>query len=526
MSTLPKASETGAGFRRGRRSDVARGIVVARGYGVKVYVSRAHLVIEDGIGTDRQTRRFHRASARIKRLAVLGHSGYITFDALRWLHDVGAALLHVDWDGRLLTTSTAAGASVPALRRAQAMAPATSAGVEAARDLLRAKVAGQASLLPSLPGGEDVAAEVEHGLADIEEAQDIPGLLAGELRAAGAYWQAWERLPLKVVPRRRARKDSVPDHWRTFGARASLLTGAPRSATNPANALLNYLYTLLSAEAAFACHAVGLDPALGIFHMDRDHDAARAALAFDVMEACRPTVDAYVLALISERTLSMDQLGETREGSCRLASTLAAELAGTLPLWQEQVAPHTERVAHTLRASTGADLAPMTTPLTHANLIAAIDKRAPNRKRRRAPAAAAIPRTCEHCGAPIKNRRSRYCGVCARERTEAERTAATRKATRLLDELRTRQGGTGKSVSEHGIQVAAHHRAARQWTGERRPPWEFSPIREALEGVPVVAMAAATELSEIYCQAIRAGRATPHPRHWEALRELADGAAS
>jgi hypothetical protein len=52
------------------------------------------------------------------------------------------------------------------------------------------------------------------------------------------------------------------------------------------------------------------------------------------------------------------------------------------------------------------------------------------------------------------------------------------------------------------------------------------PIREALEGIPVVAMAAATELSEIYCQAIRSGRATPHPRHWEALRELAEKAAS
>lgn len=344
------------------------------------------LVVEDGIGADRRTRRFHRAAGKLKRLVVIGHTGYVTLDALRWLYDVDAALIHIDADGRLLTTSTVAGPSVPTLRRAQAMAPATSAGVEAARDLLRAKVAGQASLLPSLPDGEDVAPEVERGLADIEEAQDISGLLAGELRAAGAYWRAWEALPVNVAPRRGQRRDSVPEHWRTFGARASLLTGGPRSATNPANALLNYLYTLLSAEAAFACNAVGLDPGLGIFHMDRDHTADRAALAFDVMEACRPAVDAYVLALITERTLSAEQLGETRGGSCRLASTLAAELAGTLPVWREQVAPHTERVAHTLQAAAGGELAPMATPLTHANLIAALDKRTPGPKRRRAPA--------------------------------------------------------------------------------------------------------------------------------------------
>jgi CRISPR-associated endonuclease Cas1 len=502
-----------------RSASPGEGVVVAYGYGLRIHVERSHLVVEDGIGRERRSRRFHRVSGGVKRLVVIGHTGFVTLDALRWLHDVRAAMVHIDADGQLLTTSAVAGREVPGLRRAQAMAPATSAGVDAARELLRAKVQGQASLLGELPGGWDVAPEVERGLVEIEEAQDIPGLLAGELRAAGAYWQAWEAVPVTVAPRRNARRDSVPQHWRSFGARASLLTGGPRSATNPANAMLNYLYTLLAAETTFACHAVGLDPALGIFHMDRDHATDRAALAFDVMEAVRPSVDAYVLALITERTLSMEHLGETRQGACRLASTLTAELASTLPLWRERIAPHTERVAHTLQASTKADLEPMVTPLTHANLIASIDKRAPDRRRRKAAAKASLPRTCEHCGAPIKGRR-RYCGTCARERTQAEKQAADRKAAALLDDLRQRQGGSGKPVSASGVQVAAHHRAAREWSGERRPSWEFSPIREALEGVPVVAMAAATGLSEVYCQNIRSGRATPHSRHWGAFRQL------
>jgi hypothetical protein len=34
-------------------------------------------------------------------------------------------------------------------------------------------------------------------------------------------------------------------------------------------------------------------------------------------------------------------------------------------------------------------------------------------------------------------------------------------------------------------------------------------------------MAAVTERSEVYCRAIRAGKATPHPCHWEALAALA-----
>ena len=90
-------------------------------------------------------------------------------------------------------------------------------------------------------------------------------------------------------PAGEARK--LPEHWRTFEQRASLISGGPRMATNPANAILNYLYALLEAEAIFACHALGLDPGMAIFHQDRE---GRASLALDLMEAARPAVDAYV----------------------------------------------------------------------------------------------------------------------------------------------------------------------------------------------------------------------------------------
>lgn len=81
--------------------------------------------------------------------------------------------------------------------------------------------------------------------------------------AASAYWHAWAPLPVRFSSRD-ARK--LPEHWIGFGQRASRITGGPRTATNPANAILNYLYSLLGAEAIFACHGVGLDPGLGIFH--------------------------------------------------------------------------------------------------------------------------------------------------------------------------------------------------------------------------------------------------------------------
>jgi hypothetical protein len=117
------------------------------------------------------------------------------------------------------------------------------------------------------------------------------GVLDGELDVSGAV--AGER------------EASI---WRTFGQRRSLLTNGPRNATNPAGALLNLTYGLIEAETTLALHAVGLDPGIGIFHTDRRD---RDSLTLDVMEAIRPVGDAYVLGLLTQRTLSARDFIET-----------------------------------------------------------------------------------------------------------------------------------------------------------------------------------------------------------------------
>ena len=42
----------------------------------------------------------------------------------------------------------------------------------------------------------------------------------------------------------------VPHHWRRFGSRMSPLTGSPRLAANPVNAILNYFYAVLESEVS------------------------------------------------------------------------------------------------------------------------------------------------------------------------------------------------------------------------------------------------------------------------------------
>lgn len=103
-----------------------------------------------------------------------------------------------------------------------------------------------------------------------------------------------------------------PGHWRHFGTRVSPLTEpSPRRAVNPANAVLNYLYAILEAEARIAALAVGLDPVLGLLHADRPN---RDSLACDLMEPVRPAVDRLVLELLSRRTFTKEDVFELLDG--------------------------------------------------------------------------------------------------------------------------------------------------------------------------------------------------------------------
>ena len=160
-----------------------------------------------------------------------------------------------------------------------------------------------------------------------------------ESSGAAAYWGAWRDVSLRF-----ARKDekSIPEHWRNFGQRGSPITGSPRRAANPANAMLNYLYALLEAETRFACLACGLDPGLGVFHADQK---SRDSLALDLMEAVRPQVDAYLLDLLAARTFSVKDFVETRKGVCRVLAPLTHTLAETTTQWARAIAPVVENVA-------------------------------------------------------------------------------------------------------------------------------------------------------------------------------------
>jgi CRISPR-associated endonuclease Cas1 len=503
-----------------QQATASRGpICVARGYGIKIHVLYGHLVVEDGVGYDRRTRRYHRAGSTLERLLLIGHTGYVTLEALRWLRDKHAALLQIDTNGQLLTTSIATGPDLAALRRAQALADTSPTGIEIARDILGTKVAGQRAVLDEIPHDHNAIEPVATALTQIGQADTLQEILLAESQAAEAYWGAWSPLPIPFPPRDR---EKLPRHWLSFGQRHSLIAQGPRLATNPANAILNVLYALLEAETTLACHAVGLDPGLGIFHTDRRD---RASLALDLMEGVRPIVDSYVLAVLTQRTLRARDFVETRQGACRLAPKFAAELAETLPAWRRHVGPIVEQTAHALANSTPTRL-PLLTPLTRANHRAAWDDRAPSRRVHRPRSGnLVLPASCRGCGGPVPDRRRRYCDQCRREQSATHVAGGREKAAAVLASLRAEQRDPahgGHAAHIRGVKNAAHQRAVHAWKGEAPDPAVFAAeILPGLRQRTVPDMVTATGLSQHYCSLIRLGKKVPHPRHWDALRSVA-----
>jgi CRISPR-associated protein Cas1 len=86
---------------------------------------------------------------------------------------------------------------------------------------------------------------------------------------------------------------------------------------DPTNALLSFLYVLLTADLRAALEATGLDPAVGFLHSDR---AGRPSLALDLVEEFRPFfADRLALSLINRKQLSEGSFRRLENGATLLS---------------------------------------------------------------------------------------------------------------------------------------------------------------------------------------------------------------
>jgi CRISPR/Cas system-associated endonuclease Cas1 len=333
---------------------IKNGVVVVSGTGPAIRIDDNRLVIRDGPPEARPLCLMRaEARRRLRHVIVCGDAGgYISFDALRWLRDTGVAFSQLDWNGSVIATSPSV-PDVPALRRAQAL---TCSGVipEAmgaiVREILAVKLTGQARVarvLGSFQGidsKQSAASDTIAGLAAaLRREVDPARILTFEAPAAALYWQLWKDVPIRFARRNPQRlgpggrwQPGRLDPWLVFGSRASLLTGQPYRASTPGNAVLNWLYAICQSELTIALRNAGIDPGIGMFHVDMPN---RPSLALDAIEALRPYVDLWLFGYLVKSAFANRDFTELRDGEVRLTHPLNAHLAHTAALWRQLSEP-------------------------------------------------------------------------------------------------------------------------------------------------------------------------------------------
>lgn len=211
------------------------------------------------------------------------------------------------------------------LRRAQYRAAEDATDV--VRSIVMGKVANQRAVIRRAlrDYGDDMAPEGRERLERatdrmamilrrLQLADDSVALLRGsEGEAATHYFSVFDHLIRSPDPELR---------WTSRSRRPPL---------DPINAVMSFLYTLLTHDCRSACEAVGLDPAVGFLHRDRP---GRPSLALDLMEELRaPLADRLALSLVNRRQL---RAGDFRrmDGGAVLLSDEARRLV--LTAWQDR----------------------------------------------------------------------------------------------------------------------------------------------------------------------------------------------
>ncbi len=229
----------------------------------------------------------------------------------------GVALAYFSEAGRFLARVNGPVSGNVLLRREQyRRSDDNSRSAEIARAIVIAKVANCRTVLlrasrerpdgPARPALDAAAQRLGSLVDDLQRAMPLETVRGHEGDAARAYFGVFDHLIT----------ESKDDFF--FRERSR------RPPLDNLNALLSFLYTLLTHDVAAALEGVGLDPAAGFLHRDRP---GRPSLALDLVEELRPVIaDRLALSLINRRQIGGDGFRRTETGAVEMCAATRKEL--------------------------------------------------------------------------------------------------------------------------------------------------------------------------------------------------------
>lgn len=158
-----------------------------------------------------------------------------------------------------------------------------------------------------------VSGFLQESLQSIVNCHDMAQLRGYEGEAASLYFGVFNQLILQQKK------------YFTFSGRNK------RPPLDNVNAMLSFVYTLLTNMVASALETVGLDPYIGFMHTDRP---GRVSLALDLIEELRPVLaDRFVLTLINKKMVTQKDFTKKEDGAVLISDAARKNL---LVEWQNK----------------------------------------------------------------------------------------------------------------------------------------------------------------------------------------------
>lgn len=433
------------------------GVCVIDGYGASITVERGHLVARSGkFGDDTgSSARIPRGRSAMSRLIVRAPAGTISIGALDWCNRMNVPIAFLGSDSRLINCLVPDEPHDGPIKRAQAVAGTTQDALRLARWSLERKIDSQIRALDldfprfdvfaeQTKERRQAVAELKSHIQALEADATLVALLSREAQAAQSYWKM---LTGVALPWPEWTKQQIPEHWHSISSRG---TGrrVMREATDPFNAMLNYGYTLLAVEGRMACAVTGLDPDLGLLHVD---ERLRESFIYDLIEPVRAKVDVLTFEFANRKGLRPWMFHELRDGVVRLDPDLARELAQLVML----------RLRKPLADVASGYISKLREVKVRYVLERPSRFFAPTNRRQ-------STKNCEYCRKPLLKKGLKFCGRECYLRHSVEVRQPIKLAQQRLQELRAQglsPGHGGEAARKRGAKIAESN---QRRLGEKR----------------------------------------------------------
>ena len=293
------------------------------GFGTSINVDKRKLIITNRLKDTRLE--FYPHKINHDGIIIDGHTGNITFEAMRWLSKHSINLTLLNWNGQLLANLLPEQPKSGKLRIKQYQKYLNSESrFEIALKIVQVKVEQSLNLLEELSRFyESVdsikirkSAEKEDwfllGIMKNSENQDISKsikqLMTYEGRIAGIYLDNLTRIFNELYPEFH------------FTGRKNKTNSRNYNASDEINALLNYGYAILESEIRKAINGIGLDYSIGFLH---EISQSRTPLVYDIQELFRWLIDVSVIQILEEKKIRKSDFIITENYHTRLGEDVA-----------------------------------------------------------------------------------------------------------------------------------------------------------------------------------------------------------